>query len=271
MSHPAPDYSITFLLHFHLLSFTSVLHVPEGVVHQHFECWKGFGLSFQSPFVGAVPQSVQQLLMRLWHFCVSFMTDIKLKPCAIRLYWTFQMFISPKRSETEKLHSNERENMFWQTQEIPTQKLLMLREWWRTMDRSRKQRIGICLILFVITNVRCKLHLEARRNLSSNLPSKKSSYKSRRRQVMDLEANKLIFHPKKSPEKVDSRWWQMEDVNKYLRKKGERIGQKVGGGVKRRRHGVRDWRRKQIFHRSLRRMTRLGGPQMELDTLLNCD
>ena len=129
----------------------------------------------------------------------------------------------------------------------------------------------ICLILFVITNVRCKLHLWARRNLSSNLPSKKSSYKSRRRQVMDLEANKLIFHPKKSPEKVDSRWWQMEDVNKYLRKKGERIGQKVGGGVKRRRHGVRDWRRKQIFHQSLRRMTRLGGPQMELDTLLNCD
>ena len=185
---------------------------------------------FQSPFVGAVPQSVQQLLMRLWHFCVSFMTDIKLKPCAIRLYWTFQMFISPKRSETEKLHSNERENMFWQTQEILTQKLLMLREWWRTMDRNRKHRIWICLILFVITNVRCKLHLEARRNLSSNLSSKKSSYKSRRRQVMDLEANKLIFHPKKSPEKVDSRWWQMEDVNKYLRKKGERIGQKVGGG-----------------------------------------
>ena len=141
MSHPAPDYSITFLLHFHLLSFTSVLHVPEGVVHQHFECWKGFGLFFQSPFVGAVSQSVQQLLMRLWHFCVSFMTDIKLKPCAIRLYWTFQMFISPKRSETEKLHSNERENMFWQTQEIPTQKLLMLREWWRTMDRNRKHRL----------------------------------------------------------------------------------------------------------------------------------
>ena len=49
---------------------------------------------------------------------------------------------------------------------------------------------------------------------------------------MDLEANKLIFHPKKSPEKVDSRWWQMEDVNKYLRKKGERIGQKVGEGKK---------------------------------------
>ena len=47
---------------------------------------------------------------------------------------------------------------------------------------------------------------------------------------MDPEANKLIFHGKKAEEKVDGRWWQMEDVNKYLRKKGERIGQKVVKG-----------------------------------------
>ena len=120
MSHPAPDYSITFLLHFHLLSFTSVLHVPEGVVHQHFECWKGFGLSFQSPFVGAVPQSVQQLLMRLWHFCVSFMTDIKLKPCAIRLYWTFQMFISPESERSETRETSLK--CFGRQQEILTHK-----------------------------------------------------------------------------------------------------------------------------------------------------
>ena len=49
---------------------------------------------------------------------------------------------------------------------------------------------------------------------------------------MDLKANKLIFHDKKATEKVNRGWWQMEDVNKYLRKKGERIGQKVGVGGK---------------------------------------
>ena len=89
---------------------------------------------------------------------------------------------------------------------------------------------------------------------------------------MDLEANKLIFHQKKGAEKVDRRWWQMEDVNKYLRKKDERRGQKVRVVCKK--ETTPGWRIEDVnkfFHRSLRRMTRLGGPQMELDTLLNCD
>ena len=64
---------------------------------------------------------------------------------------------------------------------------------------------------------------------------------------MDLEGNKLIFLLKKAAEKVDSRWWQMEDVNKYLRKKGERLGQKVGLAQKGDDTGLTDWRRKQIF------------------------
>ena len=42
----------------------------------------------------AASQLVQTLVMRLWHFCVSFIADIKLKPSAIRFYWTFQMFTS---------------------------------------------------------------------------------------------------------------------------------------------------------------------------------
>ena len=80
---------------------------------------------------------------------------------------------------------------------------------------------------------------------------------------MDLEANKLIFPEKKSPEKVDSRWWQMEDVNKYLRKKGQKV--RVGLAQKGDDTGLTDWRRKQIF-RDIRRMTRLVGLQMELDS-----
>ena len=83
---------------------------------------------------------------------------------------------------------------------------------------------------------------------------------------MDLEANKLIFPEKKSPEKVDSRWWQMEDVNKYLRKNGRKVGQKVEERAQKAVDTrLTDWRRKQIF-RDIRRMTRLVGPQMELDS-----
>ena len=70
--------------------------------------------------------------------------------------------------------------------------------------------------------------------------NKNSYYKSSGgRQVMDLEVNKLIFHQKKATEKVDRRWWQMEDVNKYLRKKRQKEGDKKWGVcVKRRRHRV---------------------------------
>ena len=67
---------------------------------------------------------------------------------------------------------------------------------------------------------------------------------------MDLEANKLIFPEKKSPEKVDSRWWQMEDVNKYLRKTGRKVGQKVEERAQKAVDTrLTDWRRKQIFRR----------------------
>ena len=64
----------------------------------------------------------------------------------------------------------------------------------------------------------------------------------------------------------------MEDVNKYLPKKGEKWDKKWRRGHKKR--WTPGWRIEDVnkfFVAGLRRMTRVGGPQMELDTLLNCD
>ena len=98
-SHPpSPDYSITLFSPPSPAAVQSYICQKESYTRDRILRKKSFDLLF-TQFVGAL-QSVQRL-MRLWHFCVSFITGIKLKPSAIRLYWTFQMFISPKSKMSE--------------------------------------------------------------------------------------------------------------------------------------------------------------------------
>ena len=73
----------------------------DGTFSQNSFTFEENGKMFEFHCSLPASQLVQTLVMRLWHFCVSFMTDIKLKPCAIRLYWTFQMFISQKSKRNE--------------------------------------------------------------------------------------------------------------------------------------------------------------------------